>query len=156
MILVSFIGSSDSLVYSELLLSLFFLQAEDGIRYLIVTGVQTCALPISRVELGHLGSRVADEDVEFPELALHPPHHAGDIVGAAHVGLDDETVGPALLHLGERVLCGRFVLTVVDRDLHPLPGQLERDATADAARASRDQRMLPVVRHEPSLWSHGG
>src|SRR6478672_7152271 len=26
---------------------LFFFQAEDGIRYLIVTGVQTCALPIS-------------------------------------------------------------------------------------------------------------
>src|SRR3989440_9280132 len=25
----------------------FFFQAEDGIRYLIVTGVQTCALPIS-------------------------------------------------------------------------------------------------------------
>src|SRR2546421_506376 len=25
---------------------LFFFQAEDGIRYLIVTGVQTCALPI--------------------------------------------------------------------------------------------------------------
>src|SRR3989440_9277342 len=28
----------------------FFFQAEDGIRYLIVTGVQTCALPISKVE----------------------------------------------------------------------------------------------------------
>src|SRR5206468_6474294 len=28
-------------------LSLFFFQAEDGIRDLIVTGVQTCALPIS-------------------------------------------------------------------------------------------------------------
>src|SRR2546421_7817160 len=26
----------------------FFFQAEDGIRYLIVTGVQTCALPICR------------------------------------------------------------------------------------------------------------
>src|SRR5206468_5860021 len=26
----------------------FFIQAEDGIRDLIVTGVQTCALPISR------------------------------------------------------------------------------------------------------------
>src|SRR6478672_6843182 len=26
----------------------FFFQAEDGIRYLIVTGVQTCALPCSR------------------------------------------------------------------------------------------------------------
>src|SRR5215469_1189746 len=28
------------------LLSLFFFQAEDGIRFLYVTGVQTCALPI--------------------------------------------------------------------------------------------------------------
>src|SRR5206468_7890181 len=30
---------------------LFFFQAEDGIRDLIVTGVQTCALPISRHRL---------------------------------------------------------------------------------------------------------
>src|SRR5205823_10890050 len=28
----------------------FFFQAEDGIRDKLVTGVQTCALPISRVE----------------------------------------------------------------------------------------------------------
>src|SRR5205823_14139782 len=27
--------------------SFFFIQAEDGIRYKLVTGVQTCALPIS-------------------------------------------------------------------------------------------------------------
>src|SRR5206468_1811171 len=31
-----------------LLITFFFFQAEDGIRDLIVTGVQTCALPISR------------------------------------------------------------------------------------------------------------
>src|SRR2546421_3228577 len=30
-----------------IILFLFFFQAEDGIRDLIVTGVQTCALPIS-------------------------------------------------------------------------------------------------------------
>src|SRR2546421_12629994 len=30
----------------------FFFQAEDGIRDLIVTGVQTCALPISRLAVG--------------------------------------------------------------------------------------------------------
>src|SRR2546430_10197800 len=30
----------------------FFFQAEDGIRYLTVTGVQTCALPISIVRTG--------------------------------------------------------------------------------------------------------
>src|SRR2546421_1228148 len=32
---------------SYILLFFFFFQAEDGIRDLIVTGVQTCALPIS-------------------------------------------------------------------------------------------------------------
>src|SRR5699024_11226946 len=40
---------------------LFFFQAEDGIRYRNVTGVQTCALPISRTIPG----------------ALVPRHHPG-------------------------------------------------------------------------------
>src|SRR6185312_11123685 len=34
--------------YNVILFYFFFFQAEDGIRDLIVTGVQTCALPISR------------------------------------------------------------------------------------------------------------
>src|SRR6266496_4179159 len=34
--------------FSTSLLFFFFFQAEDGIRDLYVTGVQTCALPISR------------------------------------------------------------------------------------------------------------
>src|SRR2546428_1791009 len=34
--------------------SVCFFQAEDGIRYLIVTGVQTCALPISSLAVGVL------------------------------------------------------------------------------------------------------
>src|SRR2546421_8495559 len=36
--------------YAALLLFFFFFQAEDGIRDLIVTGVQTCALPIFNAE----------------------------------------------------------------------------------------------------------
>src|SRR2546427_11585339 len=32
-------------------MALFFFQAEDGIRDLTVTGVQTCALPISQFDL---------------------------------------------------------------------------------------------------------
>src|SRR2546421_9019891 len=36
----------------------FFFQAEDGIRDLIVTGVQTCALPISAVDQGQNHRRV--------------------------------------------------------------------------------------------------
>src|SRR3989440_6613480 len=38
----------------------FFFQAEDGIRDLIVTGVQTCALPIYRVE--YAAQRAWDEE----------------------------------------------------------------------------------------------
>src|SRR5688572_32270716 len=50
----------------------FFFQAEDGIRDLTVTGVQTCALPIYRVrrlfelpqvlrQPGHRGRRIEDD-----------------------------------------------------------------------------------------------
>src|SRR5437762_5305886 len=44
----------------------FFFQAEDGIRDTSVTGVQTCALPISRL-VEHADERVAPE---------HPPVRA--------------------------------------------------------------------------------
>src|SRR2546430_8065423 len=37
-----------SLASARSVCSVFFFQAEDGIRYLTVTGVQTCALPICR------------------------------------------------------------------------------------------------------------
>src|SRR2546430_12705565 len=52
----------------------FFFQAEDGIRDLTVTGVQTCALPIlpqSRVELQGLERLVADaEKNRVPRLPV--------------------------------------------------------------------------------------
>src|SRR5574342_761441 len=38
------------MVFSQLCLVCFFFQAEDGIRYPVVTGVQTCALPICFVQ----------------------------------------------------------------------------------------------------------
>src|SRR2546422_4094017 len=52
------------------MLSFFFFQAEDGIRDVAVTGVQTCALPISRVQL----SRDALEAVSdwLPARPLRP------------------------------------------------------------------------------------
>src|SRR5256886_6639033 len=46
--------------------SCFFFQAEDGIRYLTVTGVQTCALPIS----------VAEAEVETPAVRVLTVHKA--------------------------------------------------------------------------------
>src|SRR6266852_1432043 len=40
----------------------FFFQADDGIRDATVTGVQTCALPISTVASGRLTDGVCSED----------------------------------------------------------------------------------------------
>src|SRR2546427_13044811 len=52
------------------ILFFFFFQAEDGIRDLTVTGVQTCALPISGgASLGPRGRATA----AAIDLALHPP-----------------------------------------------------------------------------------
>ena len=44
------VGRSEKVVVLLLLLFFFFFQAEDGIRDDLVTGVQTCALPIFRFD----------------------------------------------------------------------------------------------------------
>src|SRR2546421_465651 len=58
----------------RLLLTFFFFQAEDGIRYLIVTGVQTCALPISSRRRHTRSDRDWSSDV-----------CSSDLIGRAHV-----------------------------------------------------------------------
>src|SRR5256886_7758421 len=64
----------------------FFFQAEDGIRYLTVTGVQTCALPI-----WHLPARagVAHEAVREPRVLAGglPEPGPRDAVRRAHAQL---------------------------------------------------------------------
>src|SRR5256886_8085939 len=59
----------------------FFFQAEDGIRDLTVTGVQTCALPICRADLvlGNLGlnSYVRASPTEPARLYVHDFGHNG-------------------------------------------------------------------------------
>src|SRR5216683_7768792 len=60
----------------------FFFQAEDGIRDLIVTGVQTCALPIlvlagSFVLPAHASITSDAYDPAWPE-AIHCPAAIGD------------------------------------------------------------------------------
>src|SRR5258708_24732566 len=59
----------------------FFFQAEDGIRDDLVTGVQTCALPIlaraldGQTERGHVLQRLAKKTVEFFVACLNLGHH---------------------------------------------------------------------------------
>src|SRR3712207_6952940 len=50
-----------------------FFQAEDGIRDIGVTGVQTCALPISRAEFDKiLNERPNQKDVKRDEVNVQP------------------------------------------------------------------------------------
>src|SRR5437879_13860655 len=61
---------------SVVLYSFFFFQAEDGIRDTSVTGVQTCALPISQVVFVGLVEDVAPYYALADALAL-PSHSEG-------------------------------------------------------------------------------
>src|SRR2546425_9838566 len=60
----------------------FFFQAEDGIRDKLVTGVQTCALPIYSANAAHGGNSLEASAHEFPAGAgvrptgLHLPYRA--------------------------------------------------------------------------------
>src|SRR2546425_7372029 len=51
----------------------FFFQAEDGIRDKLVTGVQTCALPISLIEFGQVELAWGKS---FDHITLSSPHHS--------------------------------------------------------------------------------
>src|SRR5688572_31714196 len=62
-------------LYNFVLVFFFFFQAEDGIRDLTVTGVQTCALPISRAK------------VRMTALSDHDGFEAGFVCGVVAVAI---------------------------------------------------------------------
>src|SRR5256885_10931878 len=77
----------------------FFFQAEDGIRDYKVTGVQTCALPISATPAGP----AASEGEELAEFMIFRP--------AARTGFQVERLGPgsfAVRGRGIELLLGRY------------------------------------------------
>src|SRR5688500_20249523 len=50
----------------------FFIQAEDGIRDYKVTGVQTCALPISEINFYHLGNMSVAAESYLAAVRMQP------------------------------------------------------------------------------------
>src|SRR5690625_3600025 len=76
--------------------SLFFFQAEDGIRDGHVTGVQTCALPISecfRLE------QIAKQMLIDPPRLPHPPFDTVSLDGSAKFFFSNETDKTALVRI---------------------------------------------------------
>src|SRR5205823_7204386 len=64
--------------------SFFFFHAEDGIRDKLVTGVQTCALPISFTEVGYMAGVAVSLDGQ-PEAGMGVD--AGDVTGSGRFDL---------------------------------------------------------------------
>src|SRR6266478_9162222 len=79
----------------------FFFQAEDGIRDLTVTGVQTCALPIS-LAAGSLepGRRRQDQVGVAARRIVHEEVVRSDQVEPLESGGDAASVGEGRHHVG--------------------------------------------------------
>src|SRR2546421_8401875 len=71
----------------------FFFQAEDGIRDLIVTGVQTCALPISRASARVDHAELAPEALDRTQRVLDRARI--DVLAAHDEHVVEPTVEPA-------------------------------------------------------------
>src|SRR5256884_4984781 len=88
-LILSFCRFYSSTAYVKTLF-FFFFQAEDGIRDVAVTGVQTCALPIClRLVLGVAAELPVDRHRQHPPGArLDHIHDRGGRIGHRHRGAD--------------------------------------------------------------------
>src|SRR5688572_33108020 len=70
----------------------FFFQAEDGIRDLTVTGVQTCALPISSGKSIEFKVKPGKYQATWNTCPSgDKPYYAGTLIGEAAIGVDQQT-----------------------------------------------------------------
>ena len=97
----------------------FFFQAEDGIRDRLVTGVQTCALPISYSNQRFLAAREVFESI----LDEHPGHVETILnLGVVHmkndeIGLATGSFNDAIVIRGEFLPFAHFMLGVCNYKL---------------------------------------
>src|SRR5690606_38125322 len=126
---------------------LFFFQAEDGIRDFHVTGVQTCALPICYVEtlreLRH-GIVYCDDLYQGPKL---PTQWAmtSSIVNAlgrmVPAPVDHLYCDNAVLALGKRTNCIRYLSDVVIEHMHYVVGKAQKDSTYARVNSNQQYRV---------------
>src|SRR5258708_16151103 len=88
---------ADSLVPTDWCL-FFFFQAEDGIRDDLVTGVQTCALPIFLVDEIRAGRVIVNKDLTVPGCAN--VFAIGDVASFLQAGKPLPGVAPVAMQQG--------------------------------------------------------
>src|SRR5215467_12170504 len=90
----------------------FFFQAEDGIRYYKVTGVQTCALPIYRLHVAaEFGDRLAGllrQLLDVVAQTLDLVALVGDEIVPAQAGQAADAAGPVGVQLIAEILLEEF------------------------------------------------
>src|SRR3712207_1174457 len=159
----------------------FFFQAEDGIRDIGVTGVQTCALPISGLDVGAEPQRLLTGTVEA-ELAdvplARPMHYTSGTTGrrkgvwSGVLAEDDARAlaaeeidlwgfGPADRHLVLSPLHHsaplRFAVhTLLAGGEVLLPGPFDVARAAEVVSTQRPTTTFCVPTHLQRLMAHGG
>src|SRR5216684_3091903 len=131
----------------------FFFQAEDGIRDVAVTGVQTCALPIWAPGVGHVAhyadlSLIADTKRVAAEIAAAEPridvliNNAGAMFGRRRVTADGLELTFATNHMSY------FLLThgLRERLLASAPARVVNTSSAAHRRAGLDFEDLQSTR----------
>src|SRR5216683_5953632 len=135
----------------------FFFQAEDGIRDLIVTGVQTCALPISPLAREEVADRAAQAVVRDIVGAMRERgiEAAQPLVFTAGAGLEArDSIGDAMLDRGvvadvEVQILQVFKTSPVTPVEHARPLQVEGpgDQLAPTIRANQADVALEALAH---------
>jgi hypothetical protein len=102
-------------------------------------------LPSCELELNEriddLDARIADQDVEAPEVFDYPCHPGLDLLLVAHVHCNPERSLHARIDFRRRFLRG-LLIEICDHHLCPLAGEDECYLLADAARGARDHGDL--------------
>src|SRR2546422_165560 len=109
--------------FESVRLVFFFFQAEDGIRDVAVTGVQTCALPISGMSLAILLMQLKLAGVH----TLASTVHGAEVVGARFSASQSSDAAPPLFAPWEVDWCQPVAL-LVGNEGAGLPEELERSA----------------------------
>src|SRR5947209_7490417 len=121
----------------------FFFQAEDGIRDIGVTGVQTCALPI--VSVGPLRAKVVEAAAPFVQDVVITGHGRSEL--GALVLLDEPRVRASLPELADAPLAQLAEAPALVSRLRAALDALQREATGSASRITR----LWVLPEAPSI-----